>query len=140
MRKAKFLGPACALAGLVLLFCTAASAAAAPASPNGALQPPKAADVQAAPAAPSLTAPAAADDSASVAPKSKRAYRSLEDFLASLRGEKPQPATSCQEATRCYCDVHVVVRCSGSVCFKSTGCYVTCDDVEYDCPGCEYCA
>jgi hypothetical protein len=61
---------------------------------------------------------------------------SLDEFLASLRGQQPQPASGCRIATSCYCGG--IVSCSGSTCFKSVGCYVDCDGVEYDCPGCEY--
>jgi hypothetical protein len=65
---------------------------------------------------------------------------SLDEFIASLRGEQPRPASSCQIATACYCGG--IVSCSGTTCFKSVGCYVVCDDGEIDCPGCSepYCA
>lgn len=59
---------------------------------------------------------------------------SLDEFLASLRGEQPQPASSCSATTTCLCGG--TVSCSGSTCSQGVGCFVVCDGVEHDCRGC----
>jgi hypothetical protein len=59
---------------------------------------------------------------------------SLDEFLASLRGEQPQPASSCSATTTCLCGG--IVSCSGSTCSQGVGCFVVCDGVEHDCRGC----
>jgi len=59
---------------------------------------------------------------------------SLDEFLAALRGEQPQPASSCSAMTACLCGG--TVSCSGSTCSQGVGCFVVCDGVEHDCRGC----
>ncbi|HET9226224.1 MAG TPA: hypothetical protein VFR31_06130 [Thermoanaerobaculia bacterium] len=56
-------------------------------------------------------------------------------FLAWLDGQKPLPASAgCSTSVRCY-STGQLLGCSGTTsCYKFLGCYVICDDVQYDCP------
>jgi len=146
MRRFRYLGVTCGL-GLVVLLCVSAGLAAAPASQDVAAPVQAPAPAAAAPSAPpvdwSLAEPARSGAKTALtnpAGRQEVGPRSVEEFIASLRGEEPVPASSCHIATDCRCGG--VVSCSGSTCSKGVGCWVVCDGVEYDCHGCSghYCA
>ncbi len=126
----------CGLGLAVLLDLTASFAAAAD---SQAPTPPAAA---AGPSAVPAPLPGAVETFAVGAPeivwraagREAETLPSLDEFLASLRGEQPQPASSCSATTTCLCGG--IVSCSGSTCSQGSGCFVVCDGVEHDCRGC----
>jgi hypothetical protein len=122
--------------GLAVLLNLPVGLAAAPGSQEA---PPAAAvGLSAVPSPP----PEAAETFAAGSPQSVRRVAgreaetppSLDEFLVSLSGGQPQPASSCSAMTTCLCGG--VVSCSGSTCSKGVGCFVVCDGVEHDCSGC----
>jgi len=110
----------------------------APASHEAPAPPAVAADLSAVPAplpgAAATVAAGAPQILRSVAGRDAGTPPSLDEFLASLRGEQPQPASSCSAMTTCLCGG--TVSCSGSTCSQGVGCFVVCDGVEHDCRGC----
>lgn len=57
------------------------------------------------------------------------------DFLAWLNGQEPDPKVlGCSASVRCY-STGQLLSCTGTTsCYKLLGCYVVCDDIQYDCP------
>ena len=74
-------------------------------------------------------------ESAPAAPSSTLDGTQGTDFVAWLNGQQePLPAAACTTSVRCY-STGQLLACSGSTsCYKFLGCYVVCDDVQYDCP------
>jgi len=137
MRRIRRFAAPCGL-GLAVLFNLPAGLAAAPGAQEAPAPPAAVAALLAVPA----PLPGAAETFADGAPQivgrvaGREAERppSLDEFLASLRGGQPQPASSCSATTTCLCGG--IVSCSGSTCSKGVGCFVVCDGVEHDCRGC----
>jgi hypothetical protein len=137
MRRIRRLAAPCGL-GLAVLLNLPAGLAATPGSQEAQAAVAAAAALSAVPAPPQ----GAAETFAAAAPQIVRRVAgreaetppSLDEFIASLRGGQPQPASSCSATTACLCGV--VVSCSGSTCSKGVGCFVVCDGVEQDCRGC----
>ncbi|HEY8022606.1 MAG TPA: hypothetical protein VIH93_15980 [Thermoanaerobaculia bacterium] len=140
MRRIRRFAAPCGL-GLAVLLNLPAGLAAAPGSQAPGSQEAPAA-VAAALSAVHAPMPGAAETFAAGAPQIVRRAAgreaetppSLDEFLASLHGGQPQPASSCSATTTCLCGG--IVSCSGSTCSKGVGCFVVCDGVEHDCRGC----
>jgi hypothetical protein len=135
MRRIRRFAAPCGLS-LAVLLNLPAGVVAAPGSQEA--PPPAAVGLSAMPAPPPGTAEAFAAGALQivrrVAGREAETPPSLDEFLASLRGGQPQPASSCSATTTCLCGG--VVSCSGSTCSKGVGCFVVCDGVEHDCRGC----